>query len=31
MNEYSHFNPISLTFLNMSNVFQVNIGVVSVV
>jgi len=28
MNEYSPFNSITLTFLNMSNVFHVNIGVV---
>jgi len=31
MNEYNNFNPITLTFFNMSNVFQVNIGVVYVV
>jgi len=28
MNEYSPFNPITLTFFNMSNVFRINIGVV---
>jgi len=31
MNQYSSFNPITLTFFNMSNVFHVNIGVVYVV
>jgi len=28
MDEYSPFNPITLTFFNMSNVFHVNIAVV---
>jgi len=28
MNEYNPFNPIMLTFFNMSNVFHVNIRVV---
>jgi len=28
MNEYSSFNPITLTFFNMLNVFRINIGVV---
>jgi len=28
MNEYSHFNPITLIFYNMYNVFHVNTEVV---
>jgi len=31
MNEYNPFNPITLTFFNMWNVFHVNIGVVYVI
>jgi len=28
MNEYNPYNPITLTFLDMSNVFCISIGVV---
>jgi len=26
MNEYSSFNPIMLTFFNVSNIFHISIG-----